>query len=714
MAKRRNIPVTVNVKSNGGKAQEGLHFYVFDKEGQLKETTSIKNGTAKLKTPAHDIRGQAQIIIAPPLPKEFKYRKITPVLIKKMGGYQPSIRINPKNEINIIGLPEFKFPLWDWCLITGELSKTFTIDGESRTLPVCDARVHICEVDRIRWWWPKIPRPIIDDLAKKLKDIILIPEIDFPPIPDPGPKRIPRNVIDPKMKFRFNAPKTLPKVSMTGLPDYVRQGILSTSQITVHNTIRDNFHLLHPYICLWPWFWPYFYKCTEIATVQTDCNGNFDYNYLNFTNDKDIYIWVEVNIDGEWITVYRPTIACHTRWDYSCGSEINIRITDPRVRPCECEPIPGAIVWMKRVNTGVRMRNIQQNGAPSGHLTNAIGLTSFATSDNVSPFGGAFPFVVQFGSGFPNSTVTHYRWSYRKLKDAFLTNVTDTDHPLEGALNKNYTYEVTTPTGTVFATGSFPLGPTYDGPKPKYRIPHVEASDDVPAQPTAEWNQDTNSIKINSTDLTDGLYEFTFELLDASGNVVPVDDDTFVVDRISTDPFGPSTISANGLPENYLEKNGSGNVIAFRFKLRIDNQVCYADVLDALVDGNPTDAICGIGHYDDKVNDKATLKFQAGQPNDFATYSFNVTKGNSNSVSIANSNGYVAQINNGYTISEVLVSGISRDQYEKEMNVSAMLGSCNMAAFAEVLHVLATHTDGANRIHAYDRGDTAAIAMATS
>lgn len=721
MAKKATNLVKVLVKTGGEEIPKNLHVYVFDKEGELLETAALKNGQAALKSKASSIKGKAQMLIGPAVPKEFKGRKVSPILIKKMGGYQPSIRLNPKNEILIKALPKFNFPTWAWCLITGNLSKSFTIDGENEVRPVCDARVHICEIDRIRWWWPRIPRPVIDDLGKKLKEIILNPKEFIPPIPDPGPKR-PILPITPSFR---GIDSSMAEAREITLPDNVKKGLLSTSQAVVHETIFNHFQLLHPYLCLWPWFWPYFYHCDEIATVYSDCNGNFDFNYLNFTNDKDIYIWVEVNIDGEWVTVYRPPIACNTRWNYTCGSDINIKITDPRVRPCECEPLPGAVVWMKRVNTGTSLRSIQQNSAGSGHLANAEGLTWYGNSGfRVSPFAKSFPFVVQFGSGFPNSSVTHYRWSYRKLKDAFLTNVADSPHMLEGPVAKPYTYEVTTGTGTVFATGTFPLGPTYNAGKPKYKIPHVEASDDVPAEPTAEWNQDTNTIKVdtNPPNFSNGLYEFKFELLNSAGNVVPVAASTFVVNRLGSDVPGPATINADGLSENYLVKNGAGNAIAFKFKMRIDNQICYADVLDALVDGNPTDTTCGMGRYNNKVTDTAVLNFIARHPQDFATYSFRVTRGNSNPIGIANTSGYVSQKTNGYVTPApvspppVLVPGIpAKHQHKKEMNVSDMLGAtCDSAAFAEVLRVYATHTNGANRIHEYDRGDTAAIAMTKS
>ena len=112
------------------------------------------------------------------------------------------------------------------------------------------------------------------------------------------------------------------------------------------------------------------------------------------------------------------------------------------------------------------------------------------------------------------------------------------------------------------------------------------------------------------------------------------------------------------------------------------------------------------------MNDKATLNFLAGHPQDYAHYGFGITKGNSNNVPVANSSGYVTQSNNLYAISTILNAGVQKDLYQKEVNVSKMLGSCKMAAFAEVLRVYATHTNGANRLNEYDASDVAAIVLA--
>lgn len=726
MAEKR-FPVTIRASKEDAKTADSLLAYLISNEGTLIESAPFKGGVAQFKSDADAIHGKAKIYIAAPLPTEAGNREITEKLLLKIGAWQPTARFGINNVIALPSLPPIVFPIpFKWCHITGSLTKSFIIDGVSQVLPVCNARVHICEVDPIRIIWPHIPDKVIIDLWWRLKEIVR------KPIPIPGPDPLPRPRPDLStsvfINSRIDAKDTNfikrseiinQQAVLPAFPAHVQNAILSDSVSSFSDVLKGNFNLFHPYLCLWPWYWPWFYRCDPITTVITDCNGKFDHKmlYWLFGDHPDIYIWVEVLVNGQWVTVYKPRVACNTRWNYSCGTDINIRLTDPRIKPCECEPLYGPIVWMKSVNNGVSIRNIQQNTNPSGHLANAIGLTSFATADKVSPFGGSFPFIVQFGTGFPTANVTHYRWRYRKLKDAYLQNDLSAPTSIEGDIGKAYTYE-TNPGGpnNNFATGSFPLGPTYNSGNPKYKIPHSEASIDVPSQPTAEWNQDTASINVSTLNLANGLYEFIFELLDNNGAVVPLAANPFVVTRKSTDPPAPtpetSTINADGLAENYLIKNIGGQTIGFRFVMRIDNVKCYADVLDALVDGNTTDTECGFGHYNDKANDVATLRFLAGHEHDFATYNFGVTKGNSNPVSDANSSGYVSVGNNAYVITPIVVGGITKDRYQKNVPLTTMLGTCTMAAFAENLYVTATHTNGNVILHEYDNQDTAAIAIA--
>ena len=744
-------PVTVKIPKGQEKTAESLKLYLVDKQGAVIESHSLKSGEVTLSTKASDLHG-AKTYIAPALPAELSEVPVTEKTLLNMGAWQPSVRLSEGNVYQIPYFPHFPFPLpFGWCNVTGTVTKTFTVNGTPEVLPVCNAIVHICDVERIRFLIDRIPVDVLNDLKYRLTNVISIPVNG----PNPAPK-VKANFGTAANQFAALAAPAAVNAQLPdrpALPENVQRAILTGNLQSFRTTLVNNFELFHPYFCWWPWFWPWFYDFDEVATVITDCNGAFNYNMLYFLkNHPNVYIWVEAYISGVLTTIYNPWISCNTYWNYACGTNINITVTDPGILPCFCENSGGAeaegsFVWIEDVNGGVSVRGIQQFETPSGHLANAVGLTAYGTYGNISPFAAGFSFVVQFGDGLATSGVTHYRWSYTQQTDAYLTNVSDTKHYLGGAASKSYSQWVEiTPGNWGDFPGSVSLGPVTDsGGNPMYQIPNSDASVET-GLPNAIWDTglDTASINVltsasgSSAAWNPGLYEFTIELLDNAGNVVPLSSNPFTVTRLASDPPsvppGEATIDAQGLPEDYLITDASGNVIGFNFLMRIDNDLCYAGISDALVAGNTTDTECGTGYYNNKNTDVVDLYFQAGHPHNFATYGFAVYKGNSGAVSIAASSGTSANANNvtpatavtagnnGYDISQIdppaippvpanpvnPVSGM--DQYHKSILVSDMLGSCTMAAFSEIVNVYCTHTDGSDPVD-YDASYIAAIAI---
>jgi hypothetical protein len=706
-------------------ALKDAHLYLFDKEGQLLESVPLKSGEAALKTKAGNIEGKTQMIIGPGMPEEFKGRKLNPVLMKKMGGYQPSVHLSIENEIIITGLSKFPFPpIWDWCLITGSITKTFNIDGQNKVLPVCDARVHICEVDRIWWWWQFIPIHIIDDLGRKLKEIVLNPTFPVDPNPpDPGPlMEIPDLRINPVMKKAMMmqaAPKTFSAESI--LPEHVQSGLLSPSAPVVRDTIYKNFHLLHPYLCLWPWFWPYFYVCDEIATVYTDCNGRFNYEYLNFTKDKDIYVWVEVCINGQWVSVYHPSVPCHTWWNYPCGSDINISITDPRVLPCTCgQQLQGELVWFRSIGEYATALHIEQGDSHTVALQGVnfpnVGCTDVTDSNRINPFGSSLSFKLLFGDGLPKTGITHYRWRKTRIKDTALNNIMfPSTTSVNGLVQKTYFVITTDGMGHMhFETKAVTLGAEGSGENIGYRIPHWDIYQDpgVPAADkllTIQWTSpDFWSASLDSNTLTDGLWRFDLELLQLDGGGV------FQVVEVPKQVFQVSDYNNSGnsvdAPNQYLKisMGNPANAVNLQVKVRIDNGHCHADIQDANITINGVTEYsgrCGFLHYTN-VNQTVHISFIATQPRNFARFSFSVIKGNNTENPGISQSGYVLSSAGIYTLS----GGIFSD----DVLVSQLLGTCPQAAFAENLYVYSLVTNGTRRLDEYDASDTNAFALSNT
>ena len=729
MNSKKSKPVLVKIPQNDAKRAEGLFVYVTDANGKLIESAAIKNGDAALASGASALHGNASLFIGPAIPEELSKIPVTASLLQKGKAWQPSFRVNAKNVIELPFLPTISvnFP-WRWCDISGTVTKNFIVSGTSEVLPVCHARVRIFEVEPLWIIWEKIPTRVFINLQQLLKKFVPNNPVTgvIPIPPDPGPETLLRSQ------------------GVPALPSQVRESILSPDLEIFKATLLKNFKFIHPYLCLWPWLRPWFYRFVEVGCTTTDCNGRFDYNLLIFplSGLPNIYIEVDVFIGGQWVNVSRPWVFCNIYWDFACGTPVQINITDDRVSPCDCDPIEGAYVYMQSVNTGTSMRSVQQLAGASGNQPNAIGLTAYGSMGNISPFGGPFPLVVKFGSDLPGAvyngqTVTHYRWSYRQLADPYLKvlNPADTPHNMTGAISRPYYYDIVTGSGTTLGQSAFTLGPVFDGAGNSiYLIPAAEASVNLPGVLNPDWKYAyVASIDIVPTNFADGLYEFTFELVDANGAVVPIpaSNNPFLIDPI---PYAPIAVSADGLPEGYVAHDGAGNVIAFNLTLRIDNTHCYSGISDAIVAGNTTDTECGTGYYTNEFTDDVELIFQAGHPHNFATYNFTVEKGNSGYIAEAGSSGASANENNAllvtsgdnsYSISQVTIISApppapqnpenavaDMDQYEKSVLVADMLGDCVIAAFAENLYVSATHTNGNDRLSAYDAQSVAAIALA--
>jgi hypothetical protein len=710
------LPADAGIKDTGK-----LKVYVLDNKGEVIEEASFKGNEAQLKTDRHTLREHSRVFIAPAPPAELSKEKISARYLTKSRALEIPLRIGANNIINVTRLPrDFEiFIPWNWCHITGHVNKNFIIDGHTQNLPVCHARVRIYEVDRCRLW-PQIPDYVFIDVRDRLRKIVEEQLFPKPPIPpDPiGPVAFEKLNVSPRTLRKQSKAQELMQVrSLPKLSSELQAGIMSNSVSSIRESIFQNYKILHPYLCLWPTIWPWFYCLDEIRTVYTDCNGKFDTWYPVFGSDQpDIYIRVEVLINGVWTTVYSPSVPCHTRWNYACGTDINITITDPRVKPCVCNPLPGSIVWIKRVGNGTSLRRIAMNASSSSTpspfsdvrgLTNSTGVEG---NDYVSPFTLQFPFVVQFGSGFPSGSITHFRWKYRRIANADLVNVTESFQEQQGPLNKPYTYEGINSSGDlVIFTDTFPLAT----PLPTgniYRIPNVEASVDT-GRPTAEWDQDTDTIIVRAAgadtpNMPNGLYEFVMELCNNTGVVQVVPDNVFHVSNTGT-PL--SSTPAEGVDPNYLVRNGSGNVIGFRFLVRIDNDKTTCSIDDAMVQnadgtGSTTDTICGFAQYKDKNTGHMLLRFDAHQPHRYGRYSFNVHKGNSPGAVVSIS-GQVPE-----PVGLTVVNG-ALTAYQVRPTLASLLGSCTQAAFAEHLYVTAYHTNGSDRIQAYDSSDIAAFAI---
>lgn len=738
-------------------ALAGFLFYC---NGLLLQKQLVRDNMLQFDFKKSDIAGtipenigsnELRLFIAPVADKRIE--KVSTIeQLESYKPYEPILATDANGGISILPIPVIIAQFWPFCncRVTGKVSKWFHIGHTWKDRAVCRARVHICEIDPIRYWIYRIP----DNIIAKIPEIILNPKevIKFPiPIPDPPPfvrnelqvttvqsnKNIFKTVSSEQQQMEFAA--KMPELSLD-----IRQNLASGNINLVRETILNNYALFHPWFCLWSWWWPYFYRCTDRAIVYTDANGRFDTNisYWCFGDKPDIYIWVEYMINGVWTTVYNPPIPCYTFWDYACGTNINIHVTDPRVPGdccCNC-PIPGELVWIRSIG-GTSVSHINQSvlisQPPPGQAVpyNRIGLTDaaaigdgfFSTSvgDYKRPFGGGFNFYIGFGSDLPNANIYYYRWSYRQVAHADLSSFSGTPKHLDNVENKQYSFIYIDSNGDQqVGYNNVKLGPfTVGGNDDLYIIPPFQpgmAPFSVPEMSPA-WGENTyntHTIGVNTFSPTefknelipghtaeDGLYEFKLELFNQAGNLLSnIPKATFKVPL-----YNDGGLSTNA-PDELLDGATAATADAFKMLVRIDNSSCDSNIYTVNVNGLPASIdCCGFVSYKPGgVEADLELSFKATHPNNFAVFSFGVNKGTCGDVPIADASGMVIDSASGY----LLGSGI----YEKHFTPLQLLDNCynagtGKAAFAETLSVIAMATDGTSRISGKDSGMVAAFAL---
>lgn len=688
---------------------------------------------------------QLRLFIAPASDKKITRVKTTQEL-QSYKAYEPILRLNDNNVLDILPIPEGLSIFWIKCKcrVSGKVSKWFNFGNGWEDLPVCRARVHISEVDPILFWIRKIP----DHIIAKVPDAVLNPKFKVPiPIPDPGPyQRIERfpmmsGGLNEENIFKTHSLPEMRKETLSLLPELgpeIKQQFASGNLNVIRDTIVKNYALLHPWFCFWPWWWPYFYRCQELAVVETNAAGRFEKNiYYNCFGDKpDIYIWVEYMIDGVWTTVYKPPKPCNIHWNYVCGTDINIHLTHPRVAGdccCDCELI-GEDVWIRTVgHTSVsHVKQGHQMLAPPGQSVayDRIGLTdagaagdSFLVTtvdDYKRPFGGSPILRMGFGPALPNANVYYYRWSYRQRANADLDFVGDSYKPLPpkgGEVRKGYQYRYKDANDDwQWAPESKKLGPFTVGPNDNlYIIPPEEptmAPFNVPADSHPHWHQQTyymDTIQFDTTviqNFENGLYELKLELFDQAGNLLQ----NIPKANFKTPRHDDARYSENA-PNVLLENPTATNADAFNMLIRVDNGQCVGDIYTVNVNGTPASSnCCGFVKYKPEgVEAVLELSFKATHPTDFAEFSFGVVKGTCEGFSIANAKGMVIDSASGYTLNTA--TGV----YSRSFTPIELLGECyedgaGKAAFAETLHIISTATDGISRV-ARDYGRTVAFAL---
>lgn len=745
--KSQNLVIPVNFEKQP-KEPLPLTAFLFSRRGELLQQVKVDKDKATFQDVPETNMNELRVFIAA-TPKERSVEVGAIADMERLHAFEPVLDVDAKGGLKILPIPEYLSKWWcfAFCRVRGRVSKNFMIDGHYENRPICNARVHICEIDKIWWLLPRIP----DDILVRIPDFILHPELPIPiphPFPDPPPferipglgplfeaKSFPKTTsaaltfrggeMSGKQNIREEAASertlaSIRKAAANIQPD-IKEQLLSGNTIQIRKVIAENFQLFHPIFCWLPWIWPYFYHCDEIKTVHTDQNGNFDTNifYWGCGDHPDLYFWVEYYIDGVWTTVYKPYIPCHTYWNFDCGSKVAIHITDPRVLWGCNTVLDGDIIWIKTIGHGANIKHIRQTNLPSAIQNvpfNRIGLSDLALAigDFRRPFGNYLYFLIQFGSGLPSNGMKYYRWSCRKKRNADLSPASGPLTILNNELFKSYTFEFFDALmHKHFDQKSFRLGPvSHGGTDNLFLIPPASPTQAPVNAPNTEhpnWDQNTASVRFDSAQLDDGLYEFKLEIFDSSGNKVP-----HLPRQLFQTPGYSSFTPSIDATDEYLVLSDPTHADAFRMNVRIDNQHCEADIYKILVDGvETTPNCCGFVKY--LPSSDIEIRFRAYHPHNFGDFNFVVKKGTCNDpvqTAATNTSGMVigSTYNGAIENYHRNVASI----YSKTFSPATLLGICGgdgKAAFAEHLHIDGLATNGNVVLNTFDAGALAAFAL---
>ena len=269
---------------------------------------------------------------------------------------------HPAIDLGRLKLP----PRWfkkSCCRVRGRVVRRIRLpNGEIIERPLCNARVVICEVDAS-------PRLVIeelpDDLLWRLADELRGVGVELPiPLTEPanglsdyrrvatresrfafaedaapghrvpifghgGEHGTPGGHPEPGGNIRTEhpaAPDQQVHAAETGA-HLVRQSRRAIEG-TVRGVLLQHLDLVRLHWCRFPWLHRR-YTLDCVKTVPLDSEGRFDTDiqYRCYGDKPDLYFRVEQGCGDCWETVYEPSVACTTRWNYCCGEEIEITVT---------------------------------------------------------------------------------------------------------------------------------------------------------------------------------------------------------------------------------------------------------------------------------------------------------------------------------------------------------------------------------------------------
>lgn len=734
MADSRNYSVQVNLPKN---LPEDIKptINVFDTHGRFVTSAQVpKTGSTRLRIPAR-LKGAAlRFVVAPIAEKQPSLKQLRRVrAMERMLPYDPAEQL-------VIDIGEAVVQGWILCVCTvrGRVVKAVPQPtGTSIDYPICNARVHICEVDKI----PRIIFRIPDEIIYRVRDELL--KFPFPPDPigpairkgvpglptppGPGPDPVDRSRIS-VIPIPIPAPESADFRSTRGTVRSELRMVSGQSRAAFTNLARAanpvemrnalvEVAAWHPWWCWFDWLDPFFrYEVDCLWSVWTDSNGEFSHTFVYPCSDTpDLYLWVEQFIAGSWVTIYARGPRCDTHWNYACGTEITIHVTHPDaivcVPPPEIEVPPGITTWVLPMAVGeLEIAGGSAHPADPVGWVQSDGTASYAGGPagvepiDDAPLGGYLRFKMLHSLDLPKAGLTRYSWSYRPKPSPDPT-VSGGWTVMDETVTRKY---------QIPGPGGFPRYPVYTlGPDEDGLFQFRPHSPPAGVWPVSGFSEDMWSAKLDTTSMPPGLYQIRVTVHDATGAVVAPSATSFQFVATDTRDAAKETYDTRAAAGTELIDDG------FVFDVLVDNAHCVSVLHPVQTASGAIADPCGFLRYADKASTAVTLSFEASHPRDHGWFTLEVVRGMTNldqvevmrgglvgSLSVpVDSNGVSTWPNAFYT-------GDGAGNFVGNFSAARLLESCDNGAFGANLWVRAKAYNGHRRLHEYDRHDLMAFALA--
>ncbi len=380
--KEETLPFTIKVQLEQTQNQDlpkGM-VYAYDRNGGFLASTSFPNKaqfTIQLSLPSVLHGDTIRILMGPEVSDysgempEWMRRTIrlkannvgahSSSLLLRKGAYEKQIQLDVENKVVLLTVSPHDWKKWLHCrcVIRGRLIKILQMpDGTHKELGVCNSCIRIYEVDKLSKIIARLPdrdlSRIRDDLLAHLKNwspappLKKLPSLIRQKSGPPPSQAFKSDEIKPATPAK-TAHVTMSRPPPPPLPNKnipSRQGLpvtmiaqelenifIADSVNQLRNALIIKADILAKLMCQWKWLHFHFSK-DLIKCVPTNGQGIFKttITYPRGGDKPDLYFKGIQCIGYSMNTLYDPSVACNTHWNYECGREVVLITNDPAAK----------------------------------------------------------------------------------------------------------------------------------------------------------------------------------------------------------------------------------------------------------------------------------------------------------------------------------------------------------------------------------------------